>query len=59
MPEVNMFEYLVKKLGTPSDAIMLSEERLQEYENILPPWLLEFWREYGIGSYRDGGLLVL
>lgn len=34
----------------------LSDETIKEYENKVPQEMLEFWKSYGLGIFRDGYL---
>lgn len=54
MPEIDMFAYLIRKLGEPELAQIVSKEEADSYRGRLPDALLKFWQEHGRGSYKDG-----
>ncbi|MBB4010678.1 GAD-like domain-containing protein [Allorhizobium taibaishanense] len=54
MPEIDMFAYMIKKLGEPEQAQIVSKEEADSYRGRLPDALLNFWQEHGRGSYKDG-----
>ena len=51
---VNMFVKLVSRYGPPVNAVPMPPAELDALEGRLPPELLAFWREYGLGKWLDG-----
>lgn len=54
MSEIDMFSYLIRRLGEPELAQRVSKDEIESYRGRLPNALLTFWEEHGRGSYRDG-----
>ncbi|QDH18090.1 GAD-like domain-containing protein [Swingsia samuiensis] len=52
-PRSDIREY-IKKYGVLKNQRNVSEEICQKYKGKLPQALIQFWREYGIGTWLDG-----
>jgi len=50
----NVFDLVVKKFGPPDEAQSVQPEKLAECSSLLPPELIGFWKEFGIGLWLDG-----
>jgi hypothetical protein len=50
----DVFCYLVEKYGAPQKASPLSQSELVMLHDRLPSGLLDFWREFGAGSWLSG-----
>jgi hypothetical protein len=48
------FQYIIGKFGVPRQAIPLAPASRAEISRRLPPELVEFLSEYGLGSWFDG-----
>ncbi len=51
---IGMFTTLVGKYGPPANAVPMAPAELDALAGRLPPELLAFWREYGLGVWLDG-----
>jgi hypothetical protein len=52
--EVDMFAYMLRKLGEPRFAAKISDEEAGRYAGRVPDALIRFWSEHGRGAYLDG-----
>ena len=50
----SMFTELVGKYGPAANAVPIAPGELDALAGRLPPELLAFWREYGLGTWLDG-----
>ena len=50
----SMFTKLVDKYGIPANAVPMAPAELDALAGQLPPELLAFWREYGLGMWLNG-----
>ena len=48
------FDFLIEEFGPPVDPVFVPEQRLVEMEGRLPHLFLEFWRQFGVGSWHHG-----
>jgi hypothetical protein len=53
-PLPDMLDYMVRTLGPPRQAQLVSTEETAAYKDRVPPRLIRFWQEQGRGSYFDG-----
>jgi len=53
-PLPDMLDYMVRTLGPPRQAQLVSAEEAATYKDCVPPRLIRFWQEHGRGSYLDG-----
>lgn len=53
LPEFN-FKSFIECYGSPNNQVLPKDGELARKENILPRSLIDFWQEYGFGSYADG-----
>jgi hypothetical protein len=56
--EIDMFAYLVEKLGEPENLHKVPASEIVDYDGILPEALLRFWAEHGRGSYMSGAFWI-
>ena len=52
--EVDMFAYMLKKLGEPHFAQKIGPAEAERYAGRVPEALIRFWSEHGRGAYLDG-----
>ena len=50
----SMFTTLVGRYGPPTNAVSMAPAELDALAGRLPPELLAFWREYGLGTWLEG-----
>lgn len=48
------FKYFFEEFGTPKDKVTPSLEQLNQFNDILPDALLDFWRDSGWSAYAEG-----
>ena len=48
------FACFLEEFGTPRDGRPAEEDTLNKYRNRLPGRLLDYWKEYGFCSVKDG-----
>ena len=53
------FSKFIEKFEPADDLIKPIEEELNNFMDILPSELLDFWKEYGFGNYGDGIIKVI
>jgi hypothetical protein len=56
--EIDMFAYLVEKLGEPEHAHKVSAAEIANYTSAVPDALLRFWADHGRGSYLNGAFWI-
>ena len=54
-----IFEKFINTFKPDDNLIKPTEEELQQFENILPSELLNFWKQYGFGNYGNGILKII
>lgn len=52
--EVDMFAYMLRKLGEPRFAAKTTPAEAERYAGRVPEALIRFWSEHGRGAYLDG-----
>jgi hypothetical protein len=50
----NIFDLVVKKFGPPNEAQAVPAEIIAEFSPVLPPELILFWQNFGIGLWLSG-----
>src|SRR5689334_22209006 len=53
------FDKFVKEYGEPIEPERASAELLDQYKDIVPTQLIEFWERFGFASYADGLIWVV
>lgn len=53
-PLPDMLDYMVQRLGAPRQSRRMSAQAAQGYKERIPPRLVRFWQEVGLGSYFGG-----
>ncbi len=47
------FSYLISKYGFPENPLFINDEMINKLDTTIPTSLLAFWKEVGVGSWRD------
>ncbi len=50
----DFFSMLLAREGEPANARKLGEREVAPYRSKVPPALIQFWMDHGLGSYRQG-----
>ncbi|XZY05744.1 type VI secretion system immunity protein, TaeI family [Acinetobacter baumannii] len=48
------FEYFLEKFGQPQQAVRVTDNILNKYKGKLPDQLLEYWKEVGFCTFKEG-----
>ena len=56
---MSLFDAFLERYPPADDLVKPTGEVLEQFCGILPPELLDFWQEYGFGSYGGGLLKVV